>query len=408
MRKAPKAKPIKTSKGFRLQANYKGQQYKRFLISNQNKANKLQDQVNQRIAALKYGILKIPSGVSIADFLFSNIEGSSSPQPFQKTYLAKTSQKPFLSLSHLIDKFTEISVPEKPESSQKTILIHIRHLQKFITSKKYADPPLEDIDVPFFDEYKFYRKKKKVSNDTINKELVTFQSMFKLAKTYGYVKENILLKVERYKRKKFIDRFRTIEEAEKIIQLGGYSEDEIKKIKRYRYLTESHIENFIKLAEGHWLHPILIVLAYTGIRRGELMQLEWQDVDLENKVLWVKSKKQSRTYESIDRGIPMHEKVQKVLQKQQKTRKNRWVFPGPDGQMLKKDRMKALRRLLKGSIYEGLGYHALRHSFASLLAAKKVDGRVIDRLMGHQSGGEIRRHYEHLDGEKMNEAVTLL
>ena len=59
MRKAPKAKPIKTSKGFRLQANYKGQQYKRFLISNQNKANKLQDQVNQRIAALKYGILKI-------------------------------------------------------------------------------------------------------------------------------------------------------------------------------------------------------------------------------------------------------------------------------------------------------------------------------------------------------------
>jgi integrase len=61
---------------------------------------------------------------------------------------------------------------------------------------------------------------------------------------------------------------------------------------------------------------------------------------------------------------------------------------------------KAFRAATKKSTWQGVqGYHVLRHSFASNCALKRVDQRIIDTWMGHQTEA-MRRRYRHLFPEQ--------
>ena len=64
-----------------------------------------------------------------------------------------------------------------------------------------------------------------------------------------------------------------------------------------------------------------------------------------------------------------------------------------------------LKRALAGSRWEVLkGYHVLRHSFISCLAAEGVDQRIIDRFMGHQTP-QMRERYQHLFPKNRRSAI---
>jgi site-specific recombinase XerD len=67
---------------------------------------------------------------------------------------------------------------------------------------------------------------------------------------------------------------------------------------------------------------------------------------------------------------------------------------------------RAFRTGVEGSKWHVLrGYHALRHSFASNLAAAGIDQRVIDELMGHTTL-EMQKRYRHLFPDQRREAIT--
>ena len=65
------------------------------------------------------------------------------------------------------------------------------------------------------------------------------------------------------------------------------------------------------------------------------------------------------------------------------------------------------RRLVKGTEFEGIGFHTLRHSFSSNLARAGVDDRMIDYFMGHQTE-EMRRRYQHLFPRDKRDAIERL
>jgi integrase len=67
----------------------------------------------------------------------------------------------------------------------------------------------------------------------------------------------------------------------------------------------------------------------------------------------------------------------------------------------------ALRRLVKGTEFEGIGFHTLRHSFSSNLAEDGVDDRMIDYFMGHRAE-EMRRRYQHLFPRGRRDAIDRL
>jgi integrase len=78
-------------------------------------------------------------------------------------------------------------------------------------------------------------------------------------------------------------------------------------------------------------------------------------------------------------------------------------------QMLKQTfTTKGFRRSLKGSKWVRLrGFHVLRHSFASNLAAKGIDQRVIDEFMGHQTEA-MRKRYRHLFPDQRQKTIELV
>jgi integrase len=105
----------------------------------------------------------------------------------------------------------------------------------------------------------------------------------------------------------------------------------------------------------------------------------------------------------------MHERLAEVVKGlRAKRAKGRYVFSDEDLEPLFPHKVWGdFRKLVKGTDFEGIGFHALRHSFSSNLARAGVDGRIIDHFMGHRTE-EMRRRYQHLFPEEKRKALSQL
>jgi integrase len=161
--------------------------------------------------------------------------------------------------------------------------------------------------------------------------------------------------------------------------------------------------------EQMWKQMITVALR-TGMRLGELFGLEWGDVDFQRKMITVR--------QSIVRGyvgspksnkfryLPLTEEVCKTLYESRRT--NGFVFPRPDGTVL--THHIAERALHRASVKAGLrhiGWHVLRHTFASDLVTEGVPMRAIQELLGHSTITMTMR-YAHLAPSSLREATDVL
>lgn len=141
----------------------------------------------------------------------------------------------------------------------------------------------------------------------------------------------------------------------------GWETPEPVKPKRRMYTPDEVAQ--MELGVRPWLRPIVTTLAYSGLRIGELVNLLWKDVDLEQGVIHLKVREDWRPKGKRDRTIPLHPKVRAVI-------KGRpigtHVFRGPKGGTLKETFalhcLKADQRRLK--LPEG-DLHAFRRYFAT-------------------------------------------
>lgn len=390
--KKPKPGPIfeKRVNQYRLQFCYKRKQYKRFYITNKNIAYIRQARVNYQIQSFKKGLLTCPSGIPLEDFIFDDIQ-ELNPVPDST-----------ISLFGLIDEYISLFSPkEKPESSHKTELTHLRHLKRFCQENEYGNIFLHNITIKFFDRYKQWRFGHDIQNNTLRKELATFKNIFKKAKTYGYIDENILEKVEKPPKDEKIC-FRTLAQVEEVVKKRKYSDKELKKIRRFVYLTDDEVKELIDVAikyynSNHWLIPILITYAESGARKSELINLCWDSVNIPKEYIVLHSQKQSKTKRSEARYVPMTQKLKETLLKQKEKIKGEiWVFPGPNGGQLSKHTLRsAFARMIKNSKFEGIGLHLLRHSLASILNKYGATPSNIASILGHKTS-VMQEYYTHI------------
>jgi len=150
------------------------------------------------------------------------------------------------------------------------------------------------------------------------------------------------------------------------------------------------------------------MFAYTGLRRTELINLNWDDINLGSKYLIVrKSKNRSQ------RIILLHDRVIKLLDLYLNLRlplKNNALFIGRTNQRIHHNSLKNLfDRYIKISGLSGKGYttHTLRHTFATRLLNKNVSLVNIKNLMGHKSL-ESTQIYLHVTGKELGESINML
>jgi integrase len=146
---------------------------------------------------------------------------------------------------------------------------------------------------------------------------------------------------------------------------------------------------------------IMLMALYTGMRRGELFKLRWEDIDFDRGFIRIVGPKGG-----TDQTIPLNAAARRVLEAHPRTCE--YVFPGEDGGQ-RVTIQKALRRIREAA---GLPasfrpLHGLRHAFASRLASSgQVDMYTLQKLLTHKSPVMTQR-YAHLRDESLRRASEL-
>jgi len=182
--------------------------------------------------------------------------------------------------------------------------------------------------------------RERLSKTTVNHYLKILRRMFNVGIDWGYADVNPVKHVKLYSEK-----------------------DSLKE----RILTEEEEVRLFEAASER-LRPILAVALNTGMRRGEILSLNWNRVDLERRLIRVVKTKSGK-----DRSIPLNDDLFKVLNDLIGKRKSEYLFPNPrTGRPFKAVR-KSFANAIQEAEIKGLRFHDLRHTFASRLVGKGVD-----------------------------------
>jgi integrase len=157
--------------------------------------------------------------------------------------------------------------------------------------------------------------------------------------------------------------------------------------------------------ESDHLAPMVILSLNTGLRRGELFQLRWRDVDIKRRVLTVAG---ATTKGGHTRHIPLTDEAVTVLEAWCKPDADprELVFPGRTGGQFYTLKT-AWAVLLTDAGISGFRWHDLRHTFASKLVQAGVDLNTVRELMGH-ADIKMTLRYAHLSPSHLADAINKL
>lgn len=186
---------------------------------------------------------------------------------------------------------------------------------------------------------------------------------------------------------------------------------EIINSKPIRVLSEEEYSKFIEVCKNEFkeFYPMFYTFIHTGLRKSELLNLEWDDIDFEKGLIYIRNKENfkpkgidRKTGKAKERVIPMHDNLKKMLLGIK--RRSGTVF----GTFSKQRPRRILIRIARKAGIAGLTrLHELRHSYATFLLAKGVDIYKIKELLGHSDIRDTMK-YAHLPTIYMKEEMARL
>lgn len=131
------------------------------------------------------------------------------------------------------------------------------------------------------------------------------------------------------------------------------------------------------------------IAAYTGMRSGELQHLKWDNIDFNNRLLYVRSNGEFRTKTRRDRSIPMNDRVVQVLKRRFEAyaHEHEYVFFNSESNKLSHETTgKPLKKAVrKAGLNDNLHFHSLRHTFATWAVQSGMPWYAVSKLMGHST-----------------------
>ncbi len=183
---------------------------------------------------------------------------------------------------------------------------------------------------------------------------------------------------------------------------------------RKRWLKELEERQSLLLAcknADYELYLCVLFALTTGARKSEILNLTWDNTDLENKAVYYLETKNGE-----DRTVPMPEILYNELREfkeQNKVRKIKkdFVFKTSDGKQKNSLIDKLYPEIIKNWQYEKITFHGLRHTYSSVGALIGINTDIIDKITGHKNGRMTFR-YTHANCESlrtpMNEIANFM
>ena len=218
-----------------------------------------------------------------------------------------------------------------------------------------------------------YKKKRleKVQPATVNRELACLRHMFNLSKKWKIVNENPVNEVKFLQERKIEMRILNREEAGRLID-GAVD----------------------------YLKPIIIIALNTGMRRGEVLGLHWNDIDFDKHYIFIK-----QTKSGVMRKVPMNSLVAEALRGIE--RRDSFVFfnTKTNKYLYRIDR--SFKTACRKAGIPDLRFHDLRHTAATQMIMGGVDLVTVKEILGH-SKIEMTMRYAHPTPENKRKAVAVL
>ena len=184
-------------------------------------------------------------------------------------------------------------------------------------------------------------------------------------------------------------------------------------------LPVEQLASFLREAKESGVFELYYVELATGLRRGELLGLKWEDLDLERGDLRVKRQIARINGEVVEaplktknayRTLPLAKDTVDVLnQQKKKVGASPRVFPGPTGGPMSPDSvLHMLHRVLKRAGLPRVRFHDLRHTFATLTLQNGVDVKTVSGMLGHYSAGFTLDTYAHVTTSAQRQAAEAM
>ncbi|MGA2363428.1 MAG: site-specific integrase [Candidatus Aminicenantales bacterium] len=243
--------------------------------------------------------------------------------------------------------------------------ISLAHAKAFFEGKT-----LQAIGAQGIEGYKAARRAE-VAPGTVNRELAAIRTLLVKAVEWGKLESNPMAKVRRFKEPAPRERFLTRDEAGRLID-----------------------------AAAPPLKPILTVALGTGMRRGEILNLKWKDVDSVLGQISITMSKSGKP-----RKVPMSGAVAEALGAV--PRRGEYVFMNGESGQSVTSMMDAFRAACAAAKITGFRFHDCRHTFASRALEAGADLVSVSKILGHSSVAMTAK-YLHASGEGQRRAAELM
>jgi len=257
----------------------------------------------------------------------------------------------------------------------------------FCTKKEVVD--VSDITTSLVKEYLLHCKNELKNNPTtINTKLRALRTFF------NFLANNEIINLKQIPTTK-------IPYIKEDIKVEVFSDEHIKQMLNYYKRIKYHDKTFVAFRD----HTIIIVLLGTGMRRGELVNLKWSDIDFNNQTLKVFGKKR------MDSSIPMTLKLKKemaeyrVFCEQHFKTVSDYVFTNYNNKPLTENAVQMIFKHLKDVMNfkdVRLSAHTFRHTFAHRCLMSGMDVFTLQKMLRH-SKLDVTMRYVALWGTALKE-----
>lgn len=271
-----------------------------------------------------------------------------------------------IQLKELCEKFF-ILYCKPNKTSWKNDVAYLKHILEF-----FGNVYLNEITTSKIEEFRKSLLEKGAKHATVNRYLACLRSMLNKAVEWAHLQKTPMGSIKLFK------------------------EDNM----QLRFLAKEEIERLLHACPPY-IRSIVLFALNTGMRKKEILNLRWSNIDFENILIHVEKTKSKKP-----RIIPMNIIVKRLLVNIREHTSSEYIFCDKNGKKIKNIR-RSFEKVLEEADIEECVFHTLRHTFSSHFIMSGGDIKTLQEILGHYSVNMTMR-YSHLSQSHKAKAMEAL